>query len=407
MLRLTLGSLLLLATACAPSPEPLTGLSTTPPLSTSARSLLEDLIAIPSGTANVAGQDAMRLRLVPEFEDLGFSATTHVLANERKLIELTVPTATPDVLFAGHLDTVFNTLATPTLVERDDGRLAGPGVIDMKGGLVVMLETLRVLTPAQRARVRVLLNDDEEVGSTSSRDKLKELATGANAGLIFEPGLPGGTVVTAHSGVRWLELSVVGRSAHAGLEPQNGLNACIELSHKIVAISQLSDFSRQLYVNPGVIQGGTAPNVICEKASVKIDIRYVRDADLEEALASIEGIRATSNIDNPAIGLETTATLQQLAAMPSMPFSATTRLFNQAKEAASALGQVPLEGAPVGYASDGNHLATLGIDLLVGVGPHGGKMHTAEEFLTTASINERIDLNAELVRRIISNQEGL
>jgi glutamate carboxypeptidase len=405
MLRFTFCSSLLLATACSSSPQTLANLSSEPTLTPSVRSLLRDLVGISSGTTNVQGLEAMRQRLIPEFEALGFTATVHALANERKLLEFTVPSSTPDILFVGHLDTVFNTPDIPTLVEQDD-RLLGPGVIDMKGGVVVMLETLRTLTDDQRAHVRVLLNDDEEIGSTSSRDKLKELAAGATAGLVFEPGLPGGSVVTAHSGVRWLELSILGKAAHAGLEPQNGLNACVELSSKIVDIAKISDFTRQLYINPGVIQGGTAPNVICEKASVKIDIRYVRDTDLEESLARIEQIRATSYIHNDTLDLDTTAELKQLAAMPSMPFSATTQLFNKAKEAALALGQAPLEGAPVGYASDGNNLATLGIDLLVGVGPYGGKMHTSEEFLTTASISERINLNAELVRRIISTPRG-
>jgi glutamate carboxypeptidase len=366
--------------------------------------LIGDLVALQSGTTVIAGLDAVRARLIPEFEALDMTASIVSLAGNRKVLSFETAGHTPRIAFIGHLDTVFNdpSQAHDAVLsgEGPEQILHGPGVIDMKGGIALLLQVLHDLSPEERSAVRVILNDDEETGSNASKEALRNLIYGMDAALIFEPGLPDGGVVTAHSGVRWLGMKVNGKAAHAGLEPQNGLSACVELGHKLVALGQISDFARQLTVNPGVINGGTAPNVVCAEASIKIDIRYVREADLTEALDSIEAIRAKSYTRSETLGLETTAEVTQLAALPPMPFEATTVVFQRAKKAAQSFN-LDLAGWPVGYASDGNHLASLGVPLLVGLGPYGGKMHTDEEFMLVKSFEERRMVVGQLVRDLL------
>ncbi len=226
------GALLALAAVCAAWPVPVSA-------ETAAewQSLLESLVDINSGTRNVEGLDAVREVLIPEFEKLGLRADIHDLDDGHKLVAMAVPGGAPEVLLMGHIDTVFPRDSTFQTFEAKGDRIYGPGIIDMKAGIVLILELLKRLEGSDRLeKVLVILNDDEEIGSPYSRALVRDLAAGVETGLVFEPGLPGGAVVTSHSGVRWLTLSVQGKAAHAGLEPEKGLNACVELSHKVVEI---------------------------------------------------------------------------------------------------------------------------------------------------------------------------
>ena len=209
------------------------------------QALLEKLVNINSGTRNIDGLDANRQVLIPEFEKLGFEVTTHDLKDGHKLLSMVVPGSKPEVLLMGHIDTVFKKDSDFQKFEVRGDRIYGPGVIDMKAGIVLMLDLLkRFKNTGQLGKFIVIINDDEEIGSPYSKDLVKKLVAGVKTGLVFEPGLPGGAVVTSHSGVYWLTLSVEGKAAHAGLEPEKGINACLELSEKVVRISKLSIIPR-------------------------------------------------------------------------------------------------------------------------------------------------------------------
>jgi glutamate carboxypeptidase len=365
------------------------------------QALLERIVNINSGTGNTDGLEAVRQVLIPEFEKLGFAVTTEDVGDGHKLVSMVVPGGAPELLLMGHIDTVFEPDSGFQKYEVVGYTIGGPGFIDLMAGIVLMLGLLQQFADSDRlGKFMVVINDDEELGSPYSRSRVKELAADVASGLIFEPGLPGGAVVTSHSGVIWLTLAVEGKASHAGLEPQLGIDACLELSDKVVRISKLSDYDRNLSVNVGVIGGGTKPNVVCESAEAGIDIRFVEPDDRRKTLDAIQAIADEMVVYNEVLGAAPTATLETLVDTPSMPPSFTERLYGLLEIAGRKTGQ-QVSGRHVGYASDANQLTGTGMDLLVGLGPYGGGMHTDGEYLTVSTYRERLDLSRALVEEIL------
>lgn len=365
------------------------------------QTLLKEIVDINSGTRNVAGLDAVRRALIPPFEKLGFKATVHNLKNGHKLLSMVVPGGKPALLLMGHIDTVFEKDSTTRKYRVDGDRIYGDGIIDMKAGIVLMLGLAKAFEGTDRlAKIMVIINDDEEIGFPYSKSLVDQLAKGVKFGLVFEPGLPGGAVVTSEPGIQWLTLSVTGKAAHAGLEPEKGINACVELGDKLVRIARLSDYSRKLSVNVGTIKGGTKPNVVCENAEAGIDLRYVEDADLQKTLKALRAITDEMSVYNKVLGAAPTAELKTDVAIPSLPPARTGRLYGLLEIAAKKTGQ-QVSGRHVGYVSDANHLAETGMDLLVGLGPYGKGMHSGSEYLTTATYDERLALTKALIEEIL------
>jgi len=363
--------------------------------------LLEKIVNINSGTQNIEGLEANREVLIPEFEKLGFEVTIHNLNDDHKLVSMVVPGGKPELLLMGHIDTVFKEDSKFQEYEVKGDKIYGPGIIDMKAGIVLMLGLLkRFMDTDQLKKFMVIINDDEEIGSPHSQDLVKELMADVKSGLVFEPGLPGGAVVTSHSGVRWLTLSVRGKASHAGLEPEKGINACVELSDKVVRISGLTDYSKKLTVNVGVINGGSKPNVVCDHAQARIDIRFVEKDDVENAVREIQDITDEYYVYNDLLKATPTAKLETVVAIPSMPGSHTKRLYGLLEIAGESINQT-VNGSHVGYTSDANHLADTGTDLLVGLGPYGEGMHTESEHLTITTYEERLNLTEALVKEIL------
>ncbi len=365
------------------------------------QTLLQKIVNINSGTRNVAGLDAVRQALIPEFEKLGFKATVHDLKDGHKLLSMAVPGGKPELLLMGHIDTVFEKdSATRKFAVKGD-RIYGDGIIDMKAGIVLMRDLAEAFKGTDRlGRLMVIIDDDEEIGSPYSTSLVKELVRDVKSGLVFEPGLPGGAVVTSESGIRWLTLSVKGKASHAGLEPEMGINACVELGDKVVRAARLSDYSRKLSVNVGTIKGGTKANVVCESAEAAIDLRFVEDGDLQKTLRALQAITDEMSVYNKVLRAAPTAVLKTTVAIPSLPPSRTERLYGLLEIAAKRTGQ-QVGGDHVGYVSDANHLAETGMDLLVGLGPYGKGMHTNSEYLTTSTYQERFDLTKALVEEIL------
>jgi glutamate carboxypeptidase len=367
--------------------------------------LLKTLVLTNSGTENTPGQDKVRAIQIPEFKKLGFEATTHALAPGHKVLSFELPGAKPTLLLLGHTDTVFKPTSKFQTFTSDAESLKGPGVIDMKGGIVLLLNVLAELKDQDRRlleRVRVGFNDDEEIGSPFSRAKLLDLAKGLRYGLVFEPGHSDGALVTAHSGVCWLEIQSKGKAAHAGLAHQDGINACVELAHKLVKISKLTDYPNRLTVNVGTIQGGTVTNVVCEEASATIDIRFAEPADLDGVLKKIQAIAESPDVENTLTHERARTSIKEIVRVPPMSERSTKTLFRLAQEAGAAVQQ-EVKGRPAGYVSDANRLASSGMNLLVGLGPYGSGMHTEAETLLKRSYPERLALVKELVRRILGN----
>lgn len=365
--------------------------------------VLKKLVEENSGSNNLEGLERNRKILIEEFERIGFVTTIHEVRGGHKVLSFQKKEANPDIALIGHIDTVFEANTNFRVFSVEKEKITGPGLIDMKGGLVLMMNLLDQLNqenPELANKIRVVINDDEETGSTYSKDKLMELTKDLSYGMVFEPGLDNGDLVTSQLGVNWIQIDVKGKAAHAGLEPEKGVSACTELSYKLIKLERLMNYQKGPFINPGVIEGGSKPNVICDRASVKVDIRFVDDKQMESTYKKIQKIVETSTVYNEIIKQGTTASLQKLAALPSMPESATKDLFIFAQEAGLEIGQT-VKGQRVGYGSDANHLASSGLKLLVGLGPYGGKMHTEEEYMLISAYKERLQLNYQLIKQVL------
>ena len=299
----------------------------------------------------------------------------------------------PYQLLVGHLDTVWplGTLATMP-VRRDGDLLYGPGVVDMKGGLVVMVLALQALAahalePA--ATPAVLVTSDEELGSVESLPWLHRLSRGAARAFVLEAPLgQAGRLKTARKGTGWFRVVVRGRAAHAGVEPGRGRSAILELSHQIQRLFELNDPDTGVTVNVGTIDGGLRPNVVAPEASALVDVRVPTAAAgrrLEQAIHALEPV-------TPGVTIEIEGRLSR------PPLERTPRnraLWRVAQTAAGRLG-LPLAEASVGGASDGNY-TSLHTATLDGLGAVGGGAHAPDERIVVSSLPERAALLALLL----------
>jgi glutamate carboxypeptidase len=296
-------------------------------------------------------------------------------------------------LLIGHCDTVWphGTLATMPL-SREGDRLAGPGVFDMKGGLVIGLYALRALAALglQPALTPLLLvNSDEEIGSPESTRHIARLAQAAARVFVLEPGFgPEGYLKTARKGVLRFDVTVQGKSAHAGLAPQEGVSAILELAHVVQQLHALNDWPAGISVNVGQISGGTRPNVVAHEAHAVVDVRVPTVADAQRISAAILALKPTL----PGAGLTI------VAVSSSLPLEATPRnqhLWRQAQAAGRLLGQ-ELGAVAVGGGSDGNTTSQF-TATLDGIGPVGDGAHAAHEHVLVGRLPERAALLALLL----------
>ncbi|MFN8161195.1 MAG: M20 family metallopeptidase [Solirubrobacterales bacterium] len=331
-----------------------------------------------------------------ELEALGFRVRRlpgrktgdHLLARPRER-----PKGAPYQLLLGHLDTVWPVGTLDEMpVRREGERLHGPGTYDMKGGLVQMLfamKALEALSVTPGATPVVLVNSDEEIGSPESTRHLRNLARGACRALVFEPSYGSeGRLKTARKGVGRFELRILGRASHAGLAPERGVSAILELSHQVQRLFELNDAERGITVNVGTIDGGLRANVVAPEAGAVIEARVPTAGDAAEVERAIMGLEPVQE----GIGIEVSGGFGR----PPMERTERNReLWEAAREAAGSLG-LTLHEAAVGGASDGNttslHTATLD-----GLGPVGGDAHAAGEHVEVSGMVDRAALAALLI----------
>ncbi len=297
----------------------------------------------------------------------------------------------------GHSDTVYpiGTLERMPFREKN-GRLWGPGVFDMKGGIAMFVYAMRALKeldiPVAR-KVLLQLNSDEEIGSPSSRDLTEKEARRSVAVLVLEPsaGLDG-KAKTGRKGVGDYTVTVRGKAAHAGLDFTAGASAIVELARQIEMIAGFTDLDRGLTVNPGVISGGTRTNVVAETAQVAVDFRISR---LKDATALHRKFLKLKAFDKRC-SINVTGGLNR---PPLERTPAVIALFKKAKALASVMG-VTLDETSVGGGSDGNFTAALGVPTLDGIGAVGEGAHTPEESILVDRIADRTALLARLVANL-------
>lgn len=298
------------------------------------------------------------------------------------------------ILVLGHLDTVYpeGTLARmPFRVA--GGRALGPGVFDMKGGLMLALfavDALRALKIRPQKRFVFLWNSDEEIGSTTSRAEIEREAKLSDAVLVLEPAAGvAGKLKTARKGVGTAEVIVRGRGAHAGIDPSAGVNAVHELALQIARLMKMNEMRRGITVQATVVSGGTASNVVPDHARAKVDIRYAHLADAPRIDRNLRALRPILK----------GAQLEILGGVNRPPLERThgvEKLFRHAQSLMREIG-LDLDEASTGGGSDGNFTGALGIPTLDGLGAIGGAAHSSDEFVEIRSLPERAALLAGLL----------
>ncbi len=297
------------------------------------------------------------------------------------------------VLLLGHLDTVWprGTLSTMPWQETD-GQLRGPGVLDMKAGVVMALTALRVLDELNLARpVIFLLNSDEEIGSPVSRPITERLALECSAVFVLEPA-QGLAYKTARKGVAQYRVEVKGVGAHSGVDFERGHSAVLEIAKLVQTISGFTDLDRKLTVNCGVIAGGTRPNIGASDAHTDVDVRIASAADADYVDELFRALRTA----DPQCSLSVSGGVNR----PPMERSpGTVELFLQARRLAGELGFL-LDEASTGGGSDGNFTAALGIPTLDGMGAVGEGAHAAHEYVTVEHLLPRTALLAAMLAAV-------
>jgi glutamate carboxypeptidase len=299
------------------------------------------------------------------------------------------------LLLIGHFDTVWPVGQLARMpVRQVDGRLHGPGVLDMKAGLAVALAAMKVLTTvpeSARPPVTLLATSDEEVGSATSRKIIETMARASAAALVLEPALPGGAVKTARKGVGEFDVRAHGVAAHAGADPSAGASAVHELARQVAAMTALADPDAGLTVNVGVIEGGTRSNVVAEEARALVDVRVSRVADGPRIESALQALRSS----DPRVRLEVRGGVNR---PPMERGPGVAKLFELARDVARAWGEDLAEGA-TGGASDGNFTAALGVPTLDGLGGVGDGPHALHEYVLLDFLPKRVALLAGLLAR--------
>ena len=365
---------------------------------------LAELVNKDRGTANIAGVTEAAKIMKGHLESIGFKADLIDLGPNagNGLFATNKPNADHyDVLFNAHLDTVFpdGTAAARPLTVKGD-RAYGPGCSDCKSGVLAIYYALKAARPEdlERLSIAVALNPDEETGSKASSAWLKGIAAKSSRALVFEAARAGGQLVRSRKGSTNYIVTFHGKASHAGNAPYKGANANIAAMRFALAAAGLADVDKGTTVNPGVIEGGSAPNVISEKCVVKLDTRYWNNEDDKYLDDGINKLAAA--VWAPGV----TQTIERVSHSNAMPLSdATKELVAQITEAAKLEGfdidWVDAGGASDGnrfsgggaaVASDGNHMAEAGLPVIDGCGPAGGEFHCDREFLRLDTVEERI-----------------
>ncbi|MBJ6641820.1 M20 family metallopeptidase [Streptomyces sp. DHE7-1] len=367
---------------------------------------LAELVAIDSGSYSPAGVNRVGDIVGERLRAIGFdtrrltppSIGTHGTGDlivARKKGALSVEDGGRRILLVGHLDTVFE---DGTAAARPFGLVGsharGPGVSDDKGGLVAGLTALRILDEAgfqDYAEVVFLAVPDEEIGSPASRPLTEETAHGMHYALALECARENGDVVIARKGVADFRLTVTGRAAHAGIEPERGANAALTAAHLTVALQGLNGRWDDVTVNVGMVHAGTRINIVCPEAELHVEVRSATTRGIQQARRAIEDLAA-----RPAVA-GTTVTVEQLDLCPPMEDTeASRRILRAAQSIGEELG-LSIGAAATGGVGDANLIAGMGVPVLDGLGPVGGGDHSPQEWLDTTTVVSRVALLASLI----------
>lgn len=361
--------------------------------------LLKQLVNIDSGSNCKQGIDNIGTLLKERFERLGFYAE---IIEEKKhgnhLVIRHCQVDDPKIIIIGHMDTVFpKGTAEKRPFQIKGQRAFGPGVIDMKASIVQLIYALTCMKETgqkEYQNVQIILNSDEELGSPTSRELIMRQAKNKRYALVLESARPDGSIVSARRGVGQFKISVEGKAAHSGIEPEKGSSAIEELAYKVIKLQQLTNDKEGIHVNVGMISGGTAVNTVPAFATAKVDVRISKKEQMELVQKNIEKICSTIFVYGTKTSL-----VGKIDHVPMEKNEQTEQLLKMIQQAGDEIGLTIMDTA-TGGSSDGSFTSAVGIPTIDGMGPVGGHFHSEEEYLDIPSLFERTLLLAKVIQKI-------
>ena len=376
---------------------------------------LEPFINLDTPTADLAACRNAAVFLAARLENAGLSVTRHSCGSDgRPLLTAVSPSAgysktqsknsegsaekTYDFLLVGHFDTVFpagTAAQRPFRLDAAEGRVYGPGTVDMKAGVLLMIYLAEYLTAVHPdIRLCLLLDCDEETGSADSASFLTEYGEKSRCAFIFEGARKAGQFVSQRKGCRKYEIEITGVASHAGTAPRQGASAIVEMARWITALDKLKRYDKGTSVNIGLVQGGTALNVVPDRCTAKMEVRYTDEKEILRIERSITRLSRKPSVEN------TQAHVTCLSDMLPLRLSPETRVLMDQMAAYGVEHQNeieaglfdPIDFVSAGGLSDANRLAACGIPVMDGCGPGGGFPHSEKEFLSLDSLQKRYRL---------------
>jgi len=367
---------------------------------------LATLVNIDSGSDNLSGIEAVARLLIPRFEAMGFAARFEKIGSRG------VPCLgaaniqedeKSDILLLGHMDTVFpagEAERRPFAV--NGSRAMGPGVCDMKGGLLValhVLEALHHVSVLEQLAVRVCFNGDEEVGSEASRQWIEAHARNSRRVFVFEPCRPEHRFVLNRKGGGGFAIAAKGMAAHAGVEPENGANAAVEIAHQVLAVQRFNDNAPDgVSAHVTVVHSGEKTNIIPDEATARVDVRVAHQDQVAEVESFFRSLPDHTRVPN--VRLTVTGGLGR---PPMEADERTMQLWQLFEEQAANLGMT-IDFITTGGCSDGNFSSALGIPTIDGMGAVGANAHRPDEYVDLDSIVPQIQLIASVCQAIAREQ---
>ncbi|HVB74959.1 MAG TPA: M20 family metallopeptidase [Ktedonobacteraceae bacterium] len=358
---------------------------------------LRELCAIDSDSYNKAGLDEMAARLGKRMSGLGMDVK--IIEREKwgnDLLGVLRGTGQGNILLLGHIDTVYppgTAAARPLRVEGDT--VYGPGVCDMKGCVLAAIYAIEALQAADfhdYGELRFLCVSDEEINTRHCQDVMQQVCEDCQTALVLEAARANGDIVSARKGNTAYTLTVQGRSAHAGVEPEKGRNAIVEMAHQVLEFQLLNGWREGLSISAGVISGGTVPNVVPDFAQTQFDIRFLKQNDM---LATEELFRESMR-RNLVPDVELTLEHAPDVKGPMVRTPESLKLAEQAREIAHLLG-FSVNHVLTGGSSDASYTSSYGVPSLDGLGPIGGRDHSPYEYLELHSVAPRAAMLAGLI----------
>lgn len=359
--------------------------------------LLRELVSIDSGTYNKAGVDRVGETIARRLEAVGIQVERiphEVMGNCVRATVRGAGEGCPPILLLGHCDTVFpdgTAAARPFSISGE--RAYGPGVSDMKAGLVMNTFLLMAFYRFQVLATPLvgLYTADEEVASPSSRAVIEATAKGALAAFNAEAGRPGGKVVVSRKGSIFIRFRVNGKAAHAGVQPEAGISAIEAICRKVQALHVLTDYAGGMTVNVGIIRGGDTTNTVAPWAEANVDMRFRTLDDREKLMHAVKGIIMECHLPGT-----TSEIVEEHGFLPFSPSPGNERLYACYRAAASCEG-VECEGVTTGGAADSGITASVGVPTICGVGPEGAEFHSPGEYLLIDTVVQRTRIAARTI----------